>query len=184
MDGLFRGMMGTKANEIDALVTPEVRDFLMTTNTQETVQLDLVSLNLQRGRDQGISRYNDMRMAYGLPAAWRWGQITSDRALQARLEEAYVSVNKLDAWIGGIAEDHVGGGSLGLLFRTVWEREFVRLRDGDRFYFENTFHQISKITTLDELVGSEKLIGNVMRHFIVRNADIPERDVPKSVGFV
>ena len=50
---------------------------------------------------------------------------------------AYGSVDDIDAWVGGLAEDHVPNALVGPLVRTVLADQFGRLRDGDRFYYEN-----------------------------------------------
>ena len=44
-------------------------------------------------------------------------------------------VDKIDSWLGGIAEAHVGGGLLGETFNTVFVEQIERLMDGDRFYY-------------------------------------------------
>ncbi len=48
-------------------------------------------------------------------------------------------VNNIDLFAAGISEDHIAGGSVGELIQTVLVNQFTRLRDGDRFYFENAF---------------------------------------------
>ncbi len=93
-----------------------------------------------------------------------------------RLEEAYGGdIDKVDPWVGGIAEDHRVG-SLGNLFGRIFLREFQRLRDGDRFYFENdnifSAEEIAKLDVVNGLVGSKKLIGRVMQSVIQRNTGI------------
>ncbi len=188
MDSLFRGMMATKTAEVDAFVTPEVRDFLFGTDTSRVIQLDLVALNIQRGRDHGIPRYNKVREYYGLRPVRRWRGITRDKGMRRRLQLAYGSIENVDVWVGGIAEDHVKGGSLGPLFRRIWRREFRRLRDGDRFYFERTWQftkeQIQKIPTLDDLVGNRRALGSVMKNIIKRNTGIAHDKLPKDVWYV
>ncbi len=42
--------------------------------------------------------------------------------------------SKVDAWIGGLAEDHIPGGMVGETFAAVLIDQFTRLRDGDRFW--------------------------------------------------
>ncbi len=46
-----------------------------------------------------------------------------------------------------LSEDHIAGGSVGELLHTVLVDQFTRLRDGDRFYYENVFSG----TLLDQL---------------------------------
>jgi Animal haem peroxidase/Cellulose binding domain len=58
-------------------------------------------------------------------------------AVAARLKAVYGDVNKVDAFVGMIAEPHVAGSEFGELQLAIWTREFQRLRDGDRFFFSN-----------------------------------------------
>jgi Ca2+-binding RTX toxin-like protein len=44
-------------------------------------------------------------------------------------------VNKIDAWLGGMAEMHVLGGILGETFNYIFLDQIERLMDGDRFYY-------------------------------------------------
>jgi len=43
--------------------------------------------------------------------------------------------NRVDLWLGGIAEAHVYGGMLGPTFNAIFEDQMERLMDGDRFYY-------------------------------------------------
>ena len=121
--------------EIDTKVVDAVRNFLF--GPPGAGGLDLASLNIQRGRDHGLSDYNSVRAAYGLPRVTSFAQITSDVELQAELQSLYGSVDNIDLWVGGLAEDHVAGSSAGPLFRTILSDQFERLRDGDRFWYQN-----------------------------------------------
>ena len=55
----------------------------------------------------------------------------------ARLRAIYGSVDRVDAFVGVIAEPHVPGTELGETELAMWTREFTRLRDGDRFFYGN-----------------------------------------------
>lgn len=60
IDGLFRGMIDGMASEVDNEVTGEVRNRLLA-NREQLEQLDLVPLNIQRGRDHGVPLCNSLR---------------------------------------------------------------------------------------------------------------------------
>ena len=51
------------------------------------------------------------------------------------MEELYGNVDNIDAFIGGIAEDHMDGSSVGDTVDAVVANQFERLRDGDRFFY-------------------------------------------------
>ena len=47
------------------------------------------------------------------------------------------NVDDIDLWTGGLSEPRLPGTSLGPTFTAIFVDQFTRLRDGDRFYFEN-----------------------------------------------
>ncbi|MDB5334067.1 MAG: heme peroxidase [Phycisphaerales bacterium] len=99
---------------------------------------DLMARDVQRDRDNGIPNYNTLRVAMGLPAVTSFSQITTDVKVQQALAQAYPGgVNTIDAFEGGLAEDHVRGSDVGPLFQAVMVDQFTRLRNGDRFYYRN-----------------------------------------------
>jgi hypothetical protein len=55
----------------------------------------------------------------------------------ARLRALYGSVDRMDAFVGMMAEQHVPGSDLGQLQRAIWRRQFEALRNGDRFLYAN-----------------------------------------------
>jgi hypothetical protein len=57
--------------------------------------------------------------------------------LAARLKAIYGSVDKLEAFVGMLAERHVAGTEFGPLQLAMWKKQFEALRDGDRFFYLN-----------------------------------------------
>ncbi len=136
IDPLLKYLASDNAQEIDTMVVDDVRNFLFGAPGQGG--FDLASLNIQRGRDHGIADYNTVRVAYGLPRIASFEQITSDKSVQASLAATYGSVDNIDLWIGGLAEDHLPNSSAGETFTAILVDQFTRLRDGDRFWYENS----------------------------------------------
>lgn len=137
IDSILRGAAFSVAQELDNQVVDDVRNFLF--GPPGSGGFDLASLNIQRGRDHGLPDYNQARSDLGLEPVASFSEITSDPATAAALEDAYGSVDEIDLWVGGLAEDHLPGSSMGELFTTVLVDQFERLRDGDRFWYENQF---------------------------------------------
>lgn len=135
IDPILKYLASDQAQEVDPLVVDELRNFLFGQPGQGG--FDLAALNIQRGRDHGLADYNSVRAAYGLARITRFDQITSDKALQAKLAASYGSVDNIDLWIGGLAEDHLPNSSMGPTFTKILVDQFSRLRDGDRFWYEN-----------------------------------------------
>lgn len=167
LEDCFRGMVSTRTAEVDVHVNDQLRNHLFA-KSPGAIPLDLVSLNIQRGRDHRLPTYNQLRRKFGLRPVRNFRQITKVRYVQRALKRAYGHVNKIDGYAGGLAEDHCCGGSLGPLFRRIWINQFQRMRAGDRFYFEKrSFDQkhIKKIPTLNKLMNM-KLQGGVLKFLI------------------
>ena len=131
----LKGLTTIEANTVDTRVIDEVRNFLF--GPPGSGGLDLLSLNLNRGRDHGIADYNTLRVDFGLAPVVSFSDITSDVTLQTELAALYGDVNNIDAWIGMAAEDHVSGAAVGETLMTIFVDQFGRMRDGDRYFYEN-----------------------------------------------
>ncbi len=57
--------------------------------------------------------------------------------MQNKLSEVYSSADDVDLWVGGLAEDNVDDALVGKVFYALLKDQFERLRDGDRFWYEN-----------------------------------------------
>lgn len=161
IEPLLRGLVSNRAQEVDVHIVDDVRNFLF--GPPGAGGFDLASLNLQRGRDHGLPGYNDVRLAFGLSPAVTFADITRNRNLQERLQSVYGTVEHVDMWIGGLAEDHHRGALVGELFYTVLVNQFERLRDGDRFFYLNVFphYQVNRLeeTTLADVIRRNTTIG-------------------------
>lgn len=157
IDSLLLGAANQQAQEIDNMIIDDVRNFLFGEPGQGG--FDLASLNIQRGRDHGLADYNQARIDLGLDPVASFDQITSDPGLADELEALYGDVNNIDAWVGGLAEDHVEGSSLGEFMQTVLIDQFERLRDGDRFYYENVLSG-SALAAVERTTLSDVILRN------------------------
>ncbi|MCB9872477.1 MAG: peroxiredoxin [Planctomycetes bacterium] len=132
---ILRGLAHQPAEEVDVAVVDEVRNFLFG-GVPGTGGFDLAALNIQRGRDHGLPSYVEACRQLGRPVPRSFAEITRDPSLQRRLRDAYGTIDKVDLWVGGLAEDHVDGAMVGGLFHRILVDQFERLRDGDRFFYE------------------------------------------------
>ena len=139
ISAVLKGDADGDAQAEDVMAINDVRDLLF----NEVVPgvgggQDLMALDVQRGRVNGIGSYNQVRVAMGLPVVTSFAQITKNVAVQHELEAAYGNnVNNIDAFEGGLAEDPVPGSDVGPLFQAIMVNQFTRLRDGDRFFYLN-----------------------------------------------
>ncbi len=162
IDPILRGLAAQDAQDVDAAIVDDVRNFLF--GPPGGGGFDLASLNIQRGRDHGLPGYNDMRVAFGLPAVASFAEITSDAAAQAALASAYATVDDIDPWTGALIEDDLpGGGLVGPLLNAVLVDQFERLRDGDRFWYQLVFSgsELAELgnTTLADIIRRNTAIG-------------------------
>jgi hypothetical protein len=135
LEPVLKYLASDRGQEIDAKLVEDVRSFLFT-NLGDAGH-DLAALNIQRGRDHGLASYAEARVAYKLPPVSAFSQISSDLAVQSALKAAYVTVDKVELWVGGLAEQHLPGSSVGPLFAAILKDQFARLRSGDRFWYQN-----------------------------------------------
>lgn len=134
IDPLLRGLAFNIAQRVDVHIVDDLRNFLF--GAPGAGGFDLAALNIQRGRDHGLLSYNETRRRLGLMAVTSFAGLSSDPGLRARLQSVYKSVDDVDLWVGGLAEDHVRGALVGETIRAILKDQFERLRDGDRFWYE------------------------------------------------
>jgi len=162
MDPFLRGMASQTHQAIDVSVVTDLRNFLF--GPPGAGGLDLPSLNIQRGRDHGVPSYNAMRTAMGLTARASFSEVSSDADIVANLEATYDSVDDIDLWTGGLAEDAVTDSQLGELFQAIMVRQFTELRDGDRFWYETYLPDADQFiverTSLADIIRDNTSIGN------------------------
>ncbi len=173
IDPILKYLASDTAQELDNHIVDEVRNFLF--GAPGSGGLDLASLNIQRGRDHGLADYNAVRVAYGLRAVTSYADITQDVGSQNALREAYGTnadgsdnVNDVDLWVGGLAEDHVRGASVGPLFYRILVDQFTRLRDGDRFWYQRdlNFAELRTVqaTSLADIVRMNSTTTNLQEN--------------------
>ena len=155
---ILRYMAANSAESVDTLIVDPLRNFLF--GPPGAGGLDLAALNIQRGRDHGLGSYNTVRSDFGLPRVRSFRQITSDPELAAALQSLYRTVDEVDAWIGMLSEDPIPGGSVGITTDAVITDQFRRLRDGDRFWFENAGFDSRDVAMLNRVTLSEIMARN------------------------
>ncbi len=175
IEPILRGFASQVCQEVDVFIRNEFRNFLfgnpVRTGNPVVGGLDLVTLNIQRGRDHGIPDYNTIREAYGLARNDSFSDITSDQEIQDRLKKAYGTTDRIDVWVGGLAEDPKGESMVGELFHAIVVDQFVRLRDGDRFWYERSLSE-------EEL---EEVQNSTLADIIIRSTDVSEGEIQDDV---
>ncbi|KAG5677506.1 hypothetical protein PVAND_007262 [Polypedilum vanderplanki] len=139
VDPLLRGLftVPAKIKKPEQSLNSELTEHLFT--AAHAVSLDLAAMNVQRGRDHALQSYMEYRKFCNLTTSTTFEGLSdiSDQHVREKLKELYGHTNNIDLWVGGILEDVVSGARVGPLFRCIILDQFRRLRDGDRFWYEN-----------------------------------------------
>jgi len=160
MEALMKGMSTQVQQELDCKIIDDLRNFLF--GPPGAGGLDLAAINIQRGRERGLADYNTIRQDVGLPAVNTTQEITSNPAAATTLAALYENINDIDPWVGMLAEDHVPNALFGETTLRIISEQFQRLRDGDRFYYEN-----DPLISLEEIqtIKSTRLADIIRRNF-------------------
>ncbi|KAI4057614.1 dual oxidase 1 [Homo sapiens] len=152
VDALLLGMASQIAEREDHVLVEDVRDFWP--GPLKFSRTDHLASCLQRGRDLGLPSYTKARAALGLSPITRWQDINPalSRSNDTVLEATAALYNQDLSWLellpGGLLESHRDPGPL---FSTIVLEQFVRLRDGDRYWFENTRNGLFSKKEIEEI---------------------------------
>ncbi|XP_013876952.1 dual oxidase 1 [Austrofundulus limnaeus] len=138
VDDLLMGMASQVAEREDSIVVEDLRDYMY--GPLRFTRTDLVAVTIQRGRDFGLQSYNNMRKALDLPPVSTFEEINPDlsrtnpQLLRSVSELHDGDVSRLELFPGGLLESTDGPGPV---FSAIILDQFERIRNGDRFWFEN-----------------------------------------------
>ena len=98
-----------------------------------------MALNIQRGRDHGLPGYNAFRQMCRLDEACSFNEAPREisRGNWNLLRNLYseAGADQIDLFVGGLAENPVGGGQVGPTFGCIIGKQFEAIRKGDRFFY-------------------------------------------------
>ncbi|CAL8130640.1 unnamed protein product [Orchesella dallaii] len=184
-DDLVRGLANQESQKMDRFASQSVTNHLF--EGQSAFGLDLMSLNIQRGRDHGIPPYNDWREVCGLKrlTSWRDFEAVTDKAMTDSLSAIYSSVDEIDLFVGGVSEKPLDGAVLGATFTCIVGDQFARLRRGDRFFYEEVtarfteaqLDQLKKVSLAGVLCDNADDIG-VIQPLVFQKASFLNQRVP------
>ncbi|XP_062569461.1 peroxidasin homolog pxn-2-like [Saccostrea cucullata] len=132
---LARFLLGTPARKVDRQIENAARNELFP--DVNGVTFDLMSFNIQRGRDHGLPTYNEWRKLCKLPVATTFSELQDHNSdAIARLQDVYDHVDDIDVFVGGISETPRADAVVGPLFECLLGWQFKELRFGDRYWYE------------------------------------------------
>ena len=138
LDDIIRWMFHVPGQQLDNFVSSDLTNHLFQTATTN-FGMDLMALNIQRGRDHGLATYGDLRDICGLQRAKSFDDIPDHQISQQivqRLRQVYRSVDDIDLFVGGLAERPRRGTLLGPTFLCIIGDQFARLKKGDRYFYD------------------------------------------------
>eukprot|EP00008_Paramoeba_atlantica_P006622 CAMPEP_0201478382 /NCGR_PEP_ID=MMETSP0151_2-20130828/3237_1 /ASSEMBLY_ACC=CAM_ASM_000257 /TAXON_ID=200890 /ORGANISM="Paramoeba atlantica, Strain 621/1 / CCAP 1560/9" /LENGTH=1127 /DNA_ID=CAMNT_0047859443 /DNA_START=128 /DNA_END=3511 /DNA_ORIENTATION=+ len=137
-EDIIRGLVSSRQLSTGGWASDDVRNFMFSDVAKGS---DLMATNLFRGRESGIPPFNLLREVFGLAPYESCANLTDDDALLIRLEELYgpgeQCILRIDPFVAGVIEPHVEQAQVGETFWAIIFDQYTRLRNGDRFYYEN-----------------------------------------------
>jgi len=159
IEPFFKGMGVQVQQRFDSKVVDDVRNFLF--GPPGAGGLDLVSININRGRERGLADFNTIRQSVGLPPYLFFQQVNSDPVVFTTLQTLYGNINNIDPWVGMLAEERMSGALFGPTVTRIMAMQFANIRDGDRFYYEN---DPSIFPEDREAIKKTRMVNVVMRN--------------------
>ncbi len=187
VDAFYLGMASQATEREDTIITPDLRGKVF--GPLDYSRRDLMAINMQRARDHGLPDYNTARMAFGLQPRTKFEEINplygTDATVTENIEGLRAvyndDISRCDIWACGLSEtipsddpllSHLTGP--GELFTEVLFDHFMRVRHGDRFWYENTNNGLF---TPEEVEAIRNL---TVRDIIVQTTHIRESDIAEN----
>ena len=139
-DPILRGMLVNESNPTDEFLNRVLTSQLFAESDDE-LGGDLAALNIQRGRDHGLPTYRTWEKLCKKLFPGITPELKRESTIQ-KLKKLYGSEgfkDGIDLWVGGLSEKRLPGAQVGPTFACIMGITFARLRDGDRFYYENPY---------------------------------------------
>jgi len=175
LDSLVRGMTEQGGQLWDSSFVPDVRNHLFESSSGSG-GLDLVAVNIQRGRDHGLPGYNKYREICTGRKAATWSDLR--KSIEPRhietLKRVYKSVDDVDLYLGGFLEARHEDSILGPVFKCIIGDQFARLKKGDKFFYDLGVDS-TRAFTLQQL---EQIRQTSMARIICDNTDEVDRIQP------
>ncbi|XP_017767878.1 PREDICTED: dual oxidase-like [Nicrophorus vespilloides] len=185
IDRVLMGMAMQMCEKEDHKIVEDLRGNVF--GPLEFPRRDLMAINIQRGREHGLPDFNSARKAYNLPRVDSVDHFPDDvnQTIKDELMRLYQNnFDNIDTWVGGILETRDGPGEL---FEAIIIDQFRRIRDGDRFWYENLANglftrdevtRIKSITLYDIIMTVTMLDSNDIQTNVFR---VPTSNEPFAI---
>ncbi|XP_055048116.2 dual oxidase 1 [Misgurnus anguillicaudatus] len=176
VDELVMGMASQIAEREDNIVVEDLRDYMY--GPLRFSRSDAVALTIQRGRDFGLPSYNQVRESFDMKPVNTWEEINpklNNTQLLKKLADLYNNdTSRLELFVGGMLEAQEAPGPV---FSAIILDQFERIRNADRFWFENRQNGLFSEEEIQD-------IRNTTFHdVLIHVTSAQEGDIQKNVFF-
>jgi len=134
---MIRGMLIEPAEKVDNVFVDDILNHLFEDGNSG---LDLVALNIQRGRDHGLPAYVEYRRLCQVGIARSFDDLRTNISPQniEKLRQVYSRVEDIDLFAGMSLEKPSGetGSPIGDTFLCLIGDQFAKLKKGDRYFYD------------------------------------------------
>lgn len=159
IDHIIMGMASQIAEAEDQFFAEDFRSFAYGPGLGFS-RMDLMAVHIQRERDFGLPDFNLARINYGL-APFIAFNLTRNNVVNQAVQDLYANnISNVDIFVGGTMESQ---GAPGSLFREIILDVLTRIRDGDRFWYQNSltgFFNASEIAAIQATTFKTILLRN------------------------
>ena len=166
-ESIARGLVATRTAPISLGISSAIRN-IFTTAVDGAGILDLLALDILRGRHNQVPSYATLRKVYStgpFPDLYTAPGCASASSgpdplacflaitgsgtpeltvLAAKLQDLYKKVTSIDPLIGMLAEVHAPGSSVGCTMGAIIMAQYKKTRDSDRFFYLNSLGSFTK----------------------------------------
>ncbi|KAI2802942.1 hypothetical protein BLOT_007065 [Blomia tropicalis] len=123
IDEATYGLLTNRAESFDPIFVDDLKNFLFPA-ANASFGMDLISINIQRGRDHGTPPYNQIRRACGLPIVRDFSDLDAfiRPGMAEKFAQIYDHVDDIDLFVGGVNEIPLSGRNCGTYIRLCGRR--------------------------------------------------------------
>jgi len=139
-DECIRGLLATRLPALDLHFEDVIKKHLFELKDKPHSGEDLLARNIARGREFGFPGYINYVKFCGVKSVIEtWTDLYSlmDPLVVQYLQRIYKHPNDIDLFVGGMSEYQSPGALVGPTFSCIIANQFVGVKRGDRFWFEN-----------------------------------------------
>lgn len=141
LDSVITSAMNTRTDKLDRFFNTETTQHLfqdLKNVTNKTCGLDLVTLNLQRGRDHGLPGYTEWRKFCNLSQIKSFADLQHimDKDSVHVLKKYYKDIEDIDLYSGALSENPEENAILGPTATCLIAKQFHKIKFGDRYWYE------------------------------------------------